>query len=335
MWRRLDLGLRFVYAVAAPILLLPFAKMMPLGGILASTGLATLIALLGSDRWRALVEPIPVLGRLLGGMGQLGDYYRAHPPRPLLYYVLYPVLFPYWLFNREARREFILFRRLNVITLAIIAIASLVEYAQHWRGFPPRWVASAAFSSFALQLVITSMLVMPLVTTVLLLHHAGHRRTLRALAVMMVLTAAFGALAAHFVSDVPLPTWKRLQLRTRLAARHYRACITAHGGDRRGCSQANGAFVALREALNDVYVARRAGPLTPAAARALAVTRLATFYDADEAAAFRLYDAEGILVLYAPYGHDTPIWLARDAHRLITEPGDLPPGARHALRLDR
>jgi hypothetical protein len=218
-----------------------------------------------------------------------------------------------------------------VVTLTILTGGSIVDYFRHWRTFPGHVVAGAIIANLVLQILVTTMLVMPVVTTIVLYHQSHARWRMRALVACMVLTTAFGALAAHFTSDIPLATWRRLTERTKMATRDYRACVTAHHGDRAGCTDKNGAFVALREALNDVYVARQHGEVSAADAHQIAATRLATFYAPDEADAFELYDGEGVLVLYVKFDRKTPIWLGRDDHRLITEPSDLPPGARARL----
>ncbi len=43
-------------------------------------------------------------GRVLRRQLAFEAYYRTQPPKPFLYYVFYPFLFPYWLVVREARR---------------------------------------------------------------------------------------------------------------------------------------------------------------------------------------------------------------------------------------
>src|SRR5438552_4091833 len=98
MWRTIDLVLRFAYVAAVPFLLPIINLIMPITGLLIGTGIATAIALVGSEVWRARVERIKYLGRALGGMGRLGEFYARFPPKPLVYYILYPLLLPVILF---------------------------------------------------------------------------------------------------------------------------------------------------------------------------------------------------------------------------------------------
>ena len=53
------------------------------------------------------------------------SYYREQRPRRFAYYVAYPLLFPYWLYDREARREFWMFRGYTVGSFLIL-LAGLI-----------------------------------------------------------------------------------------------------------------------------------------------------------------------------------------------------------------
>jgi len=52
------------------------------------------------------------------------SYYREQRPRPFAYYLVYPLLFPYWLVNREARQEFLMFRGYTLASFLILYRAS-------------------------------------------------------------------------------------------------------------------------------------------------------------------------------------------------------------------
>jgi hypothetical protein len=85
VWQRVDLVLRFVYVLLAPLVLMVMASVVSLGAIVVTTAVATIIALTGSARWRRRVTGIPVVGRSLAKFAALGEYYEEHPPKPLLY----------------------------------------------------------------------------------------------------------------------------------------------------------------------------------------------------------------------------------------------------------
>src|SRR5712691_9835995 len=114
VFRKVDLVLRFVYVAFVPFILLNLAAVIPISGLLIGSALVTGVALFGSERWRASVANAPVGKKFLTNMARVGDYYAEHPPRPLVFYILYPLLLPYVLINKSARTEFLLFRRLNI-----------------------------------------------------------------------------------------------------------------------------------------------------------------------------------------------------------------------------
>ena len=93
MGRRVDDVLRFIYVLLAPAMMVALGYVVPIGGIVISTGIATAIALAGSDGYVRRVQGITLIGKPLAKLGRLGEYYREHPPKPLLYYVFYPLLF--------------------------------------------------------------------------------------------------------------------------------------------------------------------------------------------------------------------------------------------------
>ena len=109
--RTIDLVLRLIYVTLAPLMLAPLAAVLPITGTLVGVGIATVVALIGGDRWHHAVDRIPVVGRVLGGMSKLGDFYREHPAKPLVFYIVYPLLLPILLFRPVPRRELALYRK--------------------------------------------------------------------------------------------------------------------------------------------------------------------------------------------------------------------------------
>ena len=49
-------------------------------------------------------------------------FYRENPPKPFVYYLFYPLLLPYWLLNRTARRELLLYRGLTVVGFFMLEV---------------------------------------------------------------------------------------------------------------------------------------------------------------------------------------------------------------------
>jgi hypothetical protein len=314
LWR-LDLVLRFLYVLIAPVFLVAFAAMIPMTGPLVGAGLATVIALAGSDRWRARTERIPLVGRPLANLASLGDYYREHPPRPLLYYVLYPALFPYWLFNRNARREFLLYRKINVIALILIPALAALEYVQKWSGIPFSAFLSQTIATLVLQLLVTFALVMPIVTTIVAYHARGKRKTLTVMILLAGLLAAGMAIHAMRSDRPSFYTVERMR---------YRALA-----DRKQ------AVEVLWRALSAGAAWLDAGASAdPEAALEAARAELETYWLADEARVFKLYRAsDGATILYVnPRGHAT-IWIGRaKAGKPFFDAKLLPPDGRAKLK---
>jgi hypothetical protein len=330
--RAIDLVLRVVYVALAPAFLALFAVMFPITGTLVGAGLATLVALIGGDRWHAFVDGMPFLGRILGGMSRLGEFYREHPPKPLIYYVLYPVLLPVLLFMRIPRKEFLLYRKLNVIALVVVIATGALDYFRHWRPeLTFGMFISAMIVGFILQLLVTFMLVMPIVTTLLGLRVRGHTKGLVAVTIVVALSAAFGIVGAHKMhGGLQMSTWMRISLRTQAGFVEAHRCIKERG-DARGCGRENHAFVALVQALDEVYIWLRDHPGDTDTALDRGRDKIADYYKPDEAAAFQLYADEGVYMLYVRYGKRDRIWIARDAKQLLLDPTKLPPGALKAL----
>lgn len=331
MWRGIDLALRFVYVALVPFLL-PFINLfMPITGILVGTAAATAIALIGSDVWRAKVESVRYVGRFLGGMGKLGDFYRKHPPKPLVYYVLYPLLLPVVLCMRVPRRELFLYRKLNVLALVIVVATGAYDYFEHWRPeLTFEQFFSATLAVTIMQMFVTFMLITPIVTTLVVLRERGHRRTLAVLMIVMLATAAYGVYDTRHARTMTFTTWLRLEERTRFARISMIECEMAHPDRLESCLGHDPELRALADALRAVRTSK-----TYEDAVAAARDKLTKYYKPDEAAAFRLYEHDNLFVLFAHYGHKPAIWLGWSTatkHYLIY-PHQLPASLRATLNL--
>jgi hypothetical protein len=333
MWRTVDLVLRFCYVLLAPALLVFCAAVFPITGTLVGSALATIVAVFGSDRWHGLVDRIPVVGRALRGVGRLGAFYDEHAPKPLIYYIAYPVLLPVLLFMRVPRREFLLYRKLNGIALLAIALVAALDYVRHWRPeLPFSLFLSSVIAGLVLQLLVTFAIVMPIVTTIVVLHQ---RRLKKALGVLLACAAGIAILAWSSVRnshEIQIGTWTRIASRTRFAVHEYQRCIHQTGmADRETCGRENAGFDALGQALDAGFMALQRDPTDRAGALARAHDALEQFYMPDEAAEFRLYAAEDVYVLFVKHRRDEALWIARDARHPIRQAIKLPPGARKLL----
>jgi hypothetical protein len=284
---------------------------------------------------RPHVDGRPWLRRLLARFIAFETYYRENPPRIFLYYVFYPVLFPYWLFVRKARREFALYRGLSLLALLILVGSAVYQYVTKWRPEIPFHVFFLVFGTvFVFQCVIVLALMMPLATTVVGYHLGGKNKRLVILLVATCVSIA-GAIAihAHRRHDAfPAMTMARMNART--VADPHRAGKTL--------------------ALSVIAAARKVKELGPAAldldvgadAQEIrgaplddAHEALTAFYKDDEASAFDLVwfgrAPDGpTIVLFVPNGNRAPLWVASNRHKVFAadEPELLPPGAIDRMR---
>jgi len=333
MWRTIDLVLRFAYVALIPALLPILSAFMPITGMLIGAGIATVVALIGSDLWRAKVERIKYVGGILAGMGRLGDFYREHPPKPLVYYIAYPALLPVILFLRTPRREFLLYRKLNLLAVGIIVGTGIWDY---WKNWQPELSVSrfvgATIGMFLLQLIVTVMVIMPIVTTLVSLRAAGRSRALVVLVVLMTATTAYSAVFAYQKHTIPTMTWVRLDARTKHARKELGVCVQQHPDEVARCLEANRAIRAMRDSLIEAVRAAKAGG-DLAAQLAAVRAKLAEYYKPDEAAAFRLASTKEAAVVYAPHRRKPAIWLAFVKGKFTIDPQKLPPAMHELLRL--
>ena len=334
--RTIDLVLRFIYVMIAPMLLAPLAAVLPITGTLVGASIATVVALIGGDRWHAAVDRIPVLGRVLGGMSKLGDFYREHPPKPLVFYIVYPLFLPVILFRQVPRRELTLYRKVNAIALVVIVIGGAWDFFRHWQpelGFGPFF--GSMIGGFVIQFFAMFALVMPIVTTVVMLRIRGATKTLFAVLAIIALSAAIGVVAAHSMKDaVQFSTWQRLRYRTREGIGELQRCIAASPThDMAPCAKQNRVLLALTRGI-DAAISTLAGDHNAFdIAQDRAREHIAEFYKPDEAKAFKLYAEDGVVILYVRHRARETIWLgfSPSAHKLLLHAAELPPQAREVL----
>jgi hypothetical protein len=311
VWRRVDDVLRFLYVLLAPAVIVVLSKVVPIVGILISTGVATVIALSGSTRWIKFVSTIRFVGRPLAKFGRLGEYYRVHAPKPLIYYVLYPLLAPYWLINRTARREFFAYRRVGALALIVTVVSALYDYVHNWSPIPKNLFFGMMVGVTILQLLITCIVVMPIVTTLIGYQKRGHKKSI---AVLLAASLALGGAmwwTLHRFESVPMAVQMRLRARIKWQPEPAHAAIRA----------------ALEAALTHAGDADKMAPVE--AAR----DTLETVFRPDEARAFMLYHGGGVVILVARTRNHEYAWAAQNKAGPITSAADLPPALRDAMDL--
>jgi hypothetical protein len=323
----LDFGLRALFFAIAPCCLAFAALLFPVSGALLQIGLA-LVVLLAGELPRALASRSRFTRLVLSSQLAFEAYYREHPPRPFLYYVCYPLLFPYWLWVRDARREFWLYRGLALPSLLFLLASLAVSY---FLAFPPelglRQFAPLALGTLLVEAVVVLMLLMPLVTTVV--HYHARKASFRLATLLIVgglsVTVAVCLLERRRDSVVSFATRARVRLRTN--AQPSRAYESQLGALR-------AAWQVLPPGSLDVDSDGKVEGLPLDRAHAA----LATFYKRDEAHAFDLWLSRerrrAVLVVYfeARRGHG-PIFLAVDQRGTpMKDPEQLPRGAFAAMR---
>jgi hypothetical protein len=323
----LDLLLRLVFFATAPRLLVFIAMLFPITGAVVQIGLALCVFLAGEAIRRATGGSAR-LRALLASQLAFEAYYREHPPRPFVYYVLYPLLFPYWLTVRDARREFLLYKGYTLLSLALMLALLLVQYAH---AFPPelglRAFAPLAAGSLAVETAVVLMFLMPIVTSVVHFHrlHAPRRLALLLLAAAISTGTAIARLERR--RDPIVSYAARVRLRLRSEASPVKAMA----------AQTRALAAAWNVLSNELAGVDRDGKVEDQPLMAVH-DALESFYKDDEANAFDLwYSRQGarkLLVLYfeSHRGH-APIWLARDeTGAMVTDAKRLPAGAFRAMR---
>jgi hypothetical protein len=322
----LDFAFRLGFFALAPFAIVIVAELFPVRGALIDVGLALLV-FVGSEAARQWSRRSRVLSWLLSEALAFEAYYRAQLPRRFGYYVFYPLLFPYWLAVREARREFLMYRSYTLFGLLFLIGSLVVQYFSAWApelGF--RAYLPFVLMSLFVETMLVLALLMPIATTVVWYHASFRRR--RLLIVLLVGLVSTGVALAYVARRrepvVSYATRERVRLRTNAAA------LRAHRALDRAARAALGSLVAGAPIEGDGRV--EGAPLE----RARDVLR--TFYKIDEAQAFDIWAsprrAPQVLVVYFEgRPGKRPIWVAvrRDGSE-IRRGSELPAGAFRAMR---
>lgn len=217
--RAVELVLRLLYFALAPAGLVLLATQYPIAGVVANIGFAVTVFAF-SSAVRQWIEKYPLLGLLFGAQLKFEAFYKEHPPRSFLYYVFYPLLFPYWLSQPVPRRELGLYRGMTAAGLLILGGGAVWDYYRKWYPEIPLVPFSKSWAFvFAIQALVAVVIVMPLATTVITLKlqaRSGALGALFAVATASIVAAtAFTAARRH--AYVQVPTGERMVLRNAYA----------------------------------------------------------------------------------------------------------------------
>jgi hypothetical protein len=321
-----DFVLRSLFFTLAPFAIVFAAELFPVRGALADVGLALTVFALGeaARRWAHRWQPV---AWALSTALRFETYYRERPPRPFAYYVFYPLLFPYWLANREARHEFLVFRGYTMGGFVVLLISLVWQYFAYWtpelglRAFLP-----AVLVMLTAEMLLVLALLMPIATTVVLYHSSARRGRLLALLVAGLFSTALAIAHVARRRDpvVSYATRDRVALRTAVnPERAHQALLDA-------ARAAWGGNAEMPVIEGDGKV--QGEPLERAQ------DALERYYKHDEAHAFDLWasprGSSQVLVVYfeARRGRP-PIWAATraDASEIVSTE-ELPDGALRAMR---
>jgi hypothetical protein len=310
VWAVFDFLLRLAFFAAVPLLLVFFMAVFPIMAAMANIGL-----MLGVFALRELVrghaQRHPLFARILRRHLRFEAYYREHPPKPFLYYMLYPVLFPYWLIKRDARREFLLFRGYTIVGLLVLFGVGAYQYLALWRPEIPFGVflRAMAFAYLVVQSIVMLAFMMPIATTVVTMTIFHQRKRLAALLTVGVASAVFAFVALRH-SETKHHDVVSFSTRARLVNRMVAAPQKAGAAVQAALSAAWGKKDDIYTSLGD-HGRLTGDPLERAH------TELEKFFKEDEAHAFSMAGypavAPRILVLFFWIrGMPAPIWEAMD-----------------------
>lgn len=326
-----DFGARIAFFAVAPFVVFILAAVFPVTATLVNLGLCLAVVVF-ADVVRQAQARFPLLGKVLTGPLDFERYYRNHRPKPFAYYIFYPLLFPYWLSNDSARREFLLYKTINLVSLGMLVATTVYEYFAYFR--PQLGIAECLLVLFVtalFELVTVMVMLMPLATSLVKYRLAGHRRRLVTLAVVGACSVALAIVVIERRRD-PVVSWaarERVVLRTKADKGHARAAHVA---------AAKAAWAALPKHKEDID---EDGKLVGSALEA-ARESLQKFYKADEAQAFDGWvshtkkGAPGVLVLYVERRGKKrpPIFVALEhSGKEVRDPKKLPKGALDGMKL--
>ncbi len=321
-----DFALRLVFFALAPFLVGWMALLLPITPTLVQLAI-TVVAFLGAEALDAWSSRFRVVGIFANRQRKFSEFYTQFPPRPFLYYVFYPLLFPYWLTMPIARREFALFKGFTLGSVALLVASQAYSYFTDFQpGLGLRAFSAMAVFAFFGELIVVLALLIPMVTTVVTYHQARSRKRLWALLVVGLVSVGVLSVRTYLRRDpvISLAARKRVQLRTD-AAKPRAQEVQARA--------LREAFAALPSARDDIDEDGKVlgRPLE------LAHEVLLDFYKKDEAPVFDLWlsrtKKRRVLVLYVEGARNrAAVWLALEHGKAHHDPRELPSGAFTAMK---
>jgi hypothetical protein len=320
-----DFLLRLGFFAAAPIAIVLLANLFPVRGALIDVALALGVFVAGESLKRRAASS-RLLKLALKEALAFETFYRSKPPRKFAYYFFYPLLFPYWLTNREARHEFLMFRGYTLVSFLLLLAQQAWAF---YSNYPPELGLREFLPALGLTLGVETLLVlsllMPIATTVVWYHSSFRRGRLLAVLLVGLLSTGFALsrVVSHRDPIVSYLTRQRVVQRTKVARKQARPVL----------------FNALSAAWRELYQEKSVpgdgkveGPALEAAREALQ-----DFYKNDEAFAFDLWASPRgrphYLVLYCEArGGRPPIWVGLKDGAEIRKTNQLPRGAFLAMR---
>ncbi len=326
-----DFGARIAFFAVAPFMVFIMAAFFPVTATLVNLGLCLAVVSF-ADVVRSAQTRVPLLATVLTGPLEFERYYRNHPPKPFAYYIFYPLLFPYWLSNDSARREFLLYKTVNIVSLAMLVGTTV------WSSFttfrPQLGLAECLLILFVtalFEIATVMVMLMPLATSLVKYRLAGQKGRLVTLVVVGALSVLVAIVAIEKRRD-PVVSWaarERVILRAKADKGHARV---AH------VSAAKAAWGALKKDKDDIEQDGKLVGESIDAARDV----LKKFYKADEAQAFDGWVSHskngtpGVLVLYVQGRgkRRPPIFVALErSGKEVRDPKKLPKGALDGMKL--
>jgi hypothetical protein len=321
-----DFALRLAFFALAPFTIVGIAEWFPVRGALIDVAVALGVFAAGEAARRA-ASGNRVVRWLLSEALAFEAYYRERPPRPFAYYLFYPLLFPYWLTNKAARREFLMFRGYTVASFLVLVGALTLQYFQYWQPeLRFRQFLWSVLKTLLAETVVVLSLLMPIATTVVWYHSSYRRRRLSILLFTGIASAAsaLAIVARHRDPVVSLATRDRVRLRTKAVPVAAHAALVA------------AAKAASTEAMHEGGLEGDGKIEGQALERAR--EKLETFYKHDEAYAFDLWGTPRrkprLVVLYfEAQKKNPPIWVAiKNDGTEIDRIAELPAGATRAMK---
>jgi hypothetical protein len=324
-----DFASRIVFFAVAPFLVFVVAALFPITMTLANLGVCV-VSVVFINVLRSYAERFPILDKVVAGPMKFERYYRLHPPKPFAYYIFFPLLFPYWLSVDHARREFVLYKTVNLATLAFVVLGAVYQYFAYFRPQLGLFACvHVMLVTLVLEIAIVMTMLMPLATSIIRYRLAGQRRRLVALVAVGALSTSVALIALARRRD-PVISWAA---RERLTLRTKKALPAARYAQRVAAKSAWGA-IAKHEGEVDTDGKVTGEPVVRARAS------LRKFYKDDEAEAFDAWLARTgkteLLVLYVETTSKRrpTIFFAMDrAGHEVRDPKKLPKGALDAMKL--